>query len=282
MKMIFHRILPLFLPLVLFGLTGCGKSTIESPPEESASAAVVWPNLELIHALSKEMLAQDNMDTLAPAWAKIKVLTTDLLENMPTGAMNPLAAKSSAGQAIGLTMQEDPLSKEKIQRFHDAIVATGKSAGITLGGHDHGHDHGHGHGHGHPGEGPHHGVKSPLLDSSGSIVAWIEVKLHGDKNDLEAWVCEDAKLQTASPLPLDTEVVLSYVVGGDIVTLTVRDTETNQDEDGFPTIVDGHTNYFIGAEGREGVMVASISMGEKEWKTELFELVNAHDHAHHH
>lgn len=90
--------------------------------------------------------------------------------------------------------------------------------------------------------GPHDGVVSRFTDGSG----YVELKLHDDKGDLELWLAADKAISTPLALPLDAHVKVSFPeLEGREVSLAVRNTEHNEDEQGTPNIVDGKTHYFI-------------------------------------
>ena len=113
-------------------------------------------------------------------------------------------------------------------------------------------DEGRGHGHGHGGEGdhahggtPHHGVVEVIL-SGRNASGFAELKLHDDKGDLELWLTSDKQGAHPLDLPLDTEITVSFSDLNDKkVTLRVRNSDKNEDEDGNGNIREGKTNYFI-------------------------------------
>jgi len=84
----------------------------------------------------------------------------------------------------------------------------------------------------------HDGVSAPLLGSDGKIAGWLELKLHDDKGDLEAWFSMD--------LPLDAVIKANFPGKSNrTVDIRVRNTEKNEDEDGKANVREGRTNYFI-------------------------------------
>lgn len=110
------------------------------------------------------------------------------------------------------------------------------------GSHHHSHSHGDDHRHSHA---LHHGMVLPLF-SAKQHVGYAELKLHDDKGDLELWVTEDKAGQHPIDLPLDAEISVSFPeLAYKTVTLKVRNTERNEDEDGKGNIRTNMTNYFI-------------------------------------
>ena len=113
----------------------------------------------------------------------------------------------------------------------------------------------------------------------------LELKLHDDKGDLELWLTEDEKGTAPIDLPLDAKISVTFVdMDNKVVTLAVRNTEKNEDEDGLPNIRDGKTNYFIfpgdtGADASwlqgkafRAKVVVSFEHAGKTVKSEAFEL----------
>jgi hypothetical protein len=105
-------------------------------------------------------------------------------------------------------------------------------------GHDHGED-----GHEHDeGRGPHGGVLAPL----GADGAWLELKLHDDKGDLELWLARDRGITQPFDLPVDTVVTARFdAPRAQDVALRVRNADRNEDEDGAANVRAGRTNYFV-------------------------------------
>lgn len=93
--------------------------------------------------------------------------------------------------------------------------------------------------------GPHGGRLAALLDASGQPAAWAEVKLHDDKGDIELWLASDPRMTQPHDLPLETSPTLAFPQPNKTITLQVRDTTTNPDEEAHPNIRNGRTNYFI-------------------------------------
>jgi hypothetical protein len=134
--------------------------------------------------------------------------------------------------------------------------------------------------------GPHTGRLAPLQDASGTTVAWAELKLHDDKGDLELWLGTDPRLATPFDLPLATVATVAFPKLNKSVTLKVRNSQANEDEDAKPNIRDAKTNYFIfpGDTGADAswLMGATFSSEAKitlgELTTPVFKLI-PHTHA---
>ncbi len=117
-----------------------------------------------------------------------------------------------------------------------------------------------GHGHEHV-EGQHHGL--PATFKGGDQSGHLELKLHDDKGDLELWLSKDAAGKQPFDLALDAVIEIEFVdKESRKVTLRVRNTDKNEDEDGNANIRNGKTNYFISpstdAEWRKGKDFSSI------------------------
>lgn len=107
---------------------------------------------------------------------------------------------------------------------------------------DHDHDHDHGHDHPHT---PHHGIQAPFMmgDKKTGVA---ELKLHDDKGDLELWLTQTKVGKHPFDLPADAKITVTFPqLEGKTVTLQVRNTDKNEDEDGNANLRDGKTNYFI-------------------------------------
>ncbi len=110
---------------------------------------------------------------------------------------------------------------------------------------------GHGQGHAHT---PHDGVVAALKGKSGEDVGFVELKLHDDKGDLELWLGKDREMTQPIDLPANTVINVSFKdLPGKAATLSVRNNQTNEDEEGNPNLRDGMTNYFIfpGSSGQD-------------------------------
>jgi hypothetical protein len=129
-------------------------------------------------------------------------------------------------------------------------------------------------------------------------LGFLELKLHGDAGDLELWLYTTAgkpswgQASAGKPVPFDippTEITLTFPSHpGKSVTMAVRDTEENKDEDDKPNMRDGKTNYFIfpGESDQDpawligetvtswrGIVEVSLEVGGKTLKSEPFVLV---------
>ena len=134
--------------------------------------------------------------------------------------------------------------------------------------------------------GPQGGRLAPLQDAAGATVAWAELKLHDDKGDLELWIATDPRLAKPFDLPLATLPTVAFPTLNKSITLKVRNTQSNEDENVKPNIRDGKTNYFIfpGDSGTDASWLkgpnfsseAKISIGELS--SPVFKLI-PHAHA---
>ena len=122
------------------------------------------------------------------------------------------------------------------------------------------------HGHSHHSHTPHSGVVAPFTNS-GKKAGVLELKLHDDKGDLELWLTQkDGK--TPFDLPLDSIITVRFTeLGNQAVQLQVRNTTSNEDEDGKANIRGNKTHYFI-FPGDTGVD-ASFLVG-KEFSSDVF------------
>jgi hypothetical protein len=110
------------------------------------------------------------------------------------------------------------------------------------------------HGHGHEHTTSHDGVVAALKGKSGEEVGFVELKLHDDKGDLELWLGKDRQMKEPLNLPADSKINVSFKdVPGKTATLTVRNNEKNEDEDGNANLRNGMTNYFVfpGSSGQD-------------------------------
>lgn len=101
---------------------------------------------------------------------------------------------------------------------------------------------GYAHGHNHT---LHDGIVVPLF-SDKQRVGFAELKLHDDKGDLELWLTRDAAGSDPLDLPLNAEITVALPDSATkAVSLRVRNTQKNEDEDGKANIRGSKTNYFI-------------------------------------
>jgi hypothetical protein len=106
-----------------------------------------------------------------------------------------------------------------------------------------------------PGAAPcQHGILAPLIgkfQGAGLPTGFVEVKLHDDLGDLELWVTHSGASSSPLDFALDTPVQLTFMSHADkSVSLRVRNTEQNEDEEGVPNVrgapdASPGTNYFI-------------------------------------
>jgi len=148
-----------------------------------------------------------------------------------------------------------------------------------------------GHGHGHEHTTPHDGVVAALKGESGEGVGFVELKLHDDKGDLEAWLGKDRQMKEPFDLPAATVINVSFRdVPGKTAALGVRDNQRNEDEEGNANLRDGKTNYFIfpGDSGQDpnwlmgakfkSLVELSFTVNGKSYTSEEFVLI-PHTHA---
>lgn len=138
---------------------------------------------------------------------------------------------------------------------------------------------------------PHDGVVAAVRGAAGKQVAWLELKLHDDKGDLELWLGADKGLVRPLDLSLDATITVTFVDhAGKKVALAPRNRETNEDEEGAPNLRAGKTNYFIfpgetGADATwlkgaafQSIVVVSVRDGERRLTSEEL-LLRPHTHA---
>ena len=111
---------------------------------------------------------------------------------------------------------------------------------------EHSHGDGHSHSHGHDfGGTPHAGIVK-AVKSGETQIGFAELKLHDDKGDLELWITKDEAGTQPFDLTLDSTITVTFPkMNNKTVTLRVRNSDKNEDEDGKGNIRDGKTNYFI-------------------------------------
>lgn len=151
-------------------------------------------------------------------------------------------------------------------------------------------------GHGHAT--PHDGVVAALKGKSGEEVGFVELKLHDDKGDLELWLGKDRQMKEPLDLPADMKINVSFKdVPGKTATLTVRNNEKNEDEEGKANLRNGMTNYFIfpGSSGQDpswlvgkefkSKVEVTVTADSERYRSEEFLLIphsHAEGHAHPH
>ena len=257
-----------------------------------------WPALNELGELAErgeELIKKEDIAGLRSLAVQIKDVSDKVVTSaMPKKVRNPLAVKlyledvESLSQLIvdPATMPETDL-KNTITVFHPLVITLMEEAGIP-----HVHEHS---------QGLHHGVVAACFDTKGHEVGHIELKLHGDKGDVEAWLTgDDAKRPFDLPLDAALTVRFPSMLGREIE-LRIRDDRSNVDEDGNPNIRDGKTNYFVfpgntradsswlSGESFEAEVQVLFSADGRQYATKPFELVphaedgqeHHHDHNHH-
>ena len=124
---------------------------------------------------------------------------------------------------------------------------------------------------------------------------FLELKQHGDAGDLELWLYESYNVSNWSAsgskpdpfdVPKETVVHLTFPSHeGRKITLSVRNMDQNEDEEGKPNMRDGRTNYFIfpGESGQDqewlmgekwrGTVTVAFEAGGKSYSCDPFVLV---------
>ena len=133
------------------------------------------------------------------------------------------------------------------------------------------------------------GILTVLKAADGGKGGFLELKLHDDAGDLELWLYSSA-LDGKKPKPFDVpkETVMHLTFpshDNKSVTLSIRNGENNEDEEGTPNMRGDGTNYFIfpGESGQEpewlmgekwrGVVTVAFDVGGKKYGCDPFVLV---------
>lgn len=218
-------------------------------------AARLWGHLNALSAGLDSPLPAERRATLASDAANLAALAT-ALEPLAAGAADPDRA---AGMIANLARAADQLAHEAdegadigepFSRFLEVLrlarrldpASSAPAVAPTYV------------------AGPSGGVLAELRDASGKAVGWAEVKLHGDAGDLELWLARDIRLSSPLTVPVGAVARLDLAGPGRAVELRARDSVTNKDERGRPTVADGRTYYLVfpGETGAD----ASWLMGE--------------------
>lgn len=144
----------------------------------------------------------------------------------------------------------------------------------------------------------HDGVVAAVKNDAGAAVGFVELKLHDDKGDLEAWLGKDRQIKEPVDLPASSSVTVTFEDrNGKAVLLHVRNNKENEDEDGKANMRGGQTNYFIfpGDSGQDATWLmgkdfqsavkVSFNLNGKEYSSDEFTLrphthADGHGHAH--
>lgn len=94
---------------------------------------------------------------------------------------------------------------------------------------------------------PHVGIMVPFFAvGTEKQQGFAELKLHDDKGDLELWLTRDSSGILPFDLSLDSVITVAFAdLNNKQVSLKVRNSHTNEDEDGKGNIRNNKTQYFI-------------------------------------
>ncbi|MCO4762359.1 MAG: hypothetical protein KC502_12690 [Myxococcales bacterium] len=92
----------------------------------------------------------------------------------------------------------------------------------------------------------HGGIVGRIGGKNAPIDGYVELKLHGDKGDLELWLSKDEEGKEPLDVAMNTQLSVKFIDKGNrTVALAVRDKTTNKDESGQANVRGAKTNYFI-------------------------------------
>lgn len=114
--------------------------------------------------------------------------------------------------------------------------------GLMVGVHQFAHDHGP---EDHAAHGMHDGILAPFHDADGEPVGRMEWKLDSEAGRLELWIVTGGGDGEPFDIPVDERITLLLHDIDRAIDLTVRDRDENVDSDGYITVRDGGTNYFV-------------------------------------
>ena len=134
------------------------------------------------------------------------------------------------------------------------IIALAVGLGLMVAVHEIGHGHGHGDSE-HGAHGQREGILAPFHDGTGAEVGRMEWKLDTDAGLLEVWISSGGGDGMPFDLPVTERVTLTFHDLDRSIDLVVLDPVENVDSDGYATVREGRTNYFVFPVG-EGVDVA--------------------------
>ncbi len=135
------------------------------------------------------------------------------------------------------------------------FVALMLGLGLMVGVHAFAHDFEHGHGE-HGAHGPREGILAPFQDPAGEAAGRMEWKLDPDAGRIEVWITTGGGDGEPFTLPVDATVTLTLHELDRSVALRVREPVENVDSDGYATVDEGRTHYFVleaaDGQGNEG------------------------------
>ena len=238
-------ILPALAAALLLAACGAEQTTSTAPEPDAHShdqgahggAIVVlgdhFAHVEGLHAMADSAadiwVTDGNMKPLDVDKAPVLNLVTD------EGSVRVTATKKGDGWRF----------------VHESLAGHPEKARLTLviGGKTYTPDlpHGHAHDdHDHAAHGAHDGTLAAFMAVDGSVAGRLELKLHDDKGDLELWLMKGEEGEEPFDLPLDAKLLVGFAKGPTkSVTLMVRNTDRNEDEDDVANNRNGKTNYFI-------------------------------------
>lgn len=250
------RTLPLigasFLLALCLLLHSCGDSSESAEP-------VTWPELvafdEIAYVADGHARTQD-LEAVAAAREELLAAGRKVTAaTIPVNAADPRQVETTLGDLAGLIEGLSGDVDEEAQAtlvlgMHPVIEELMEAAGMP---------------HVHANEGPMGGFRFPVFGAEGAQVGTVEIKLHDDAGDLEAWLTRGGHDGSPWRLPTDTTLLLRFPDLERDVTLAVRDAERNEDESGAATVVDGTTDYFVfpGATGADASWLMGAEFAAK-------------------
>lgn len=249
----------LFCITLLLAVPACGDKSAAPPTKDAAGAAHAHDHdqgphggalveasdgkvhFELVHHPGGGAVDLYVLDVDLKPLAADEAPVLNLRVEGASSTLTATAAQGAVPAGSGWRFEGEALKGHAEGRFR--VIIAGQTYTPDF---QHAHDDDHGHAHAHDGPiGPHDGMVAELKDASGAAAGWIELKLHDDKGDLEAWLAKDKAISQPLDLPLTASLKVMFEGRTAAVTLSVRDSAQNPDEDGNSTVRSGKTNYFI-------------------------------------
>jgi len=224
----------LLLPILLF------SSACERRPADAPNAVVSWPELSRFDELAfvaegfartddVKALMEMRRELLEAGW-EVSVKTMPENVRNRDEAHQLLGDLSSLVNGLAKSEMEDERLKGLVLGLHPVISALIAASGMP---------------HVHANEGPNGGYLNPVFGPGGDQIGTCEIKLHDDAGDLEVWLTQGGPGGEPLDLAVETVLKMEFPALGKIVSLAVRDRESNADESGAPTVRGGRTNYFV-------------------------------------